>query len=183
VRGESGLGELVEDYLGRELVLRVYNHEYDVTRLVTITPRRGWGGEGALGCTLGYGALHRLPRGLEEPVVGEGEVLFEEGLGGGEKGGERGEVLVPAEMVGAKVVERLEKGGRGKRTPHVGVGDMDEYFREGEEKSREVEGEGRKSPLPPPPPPRMGGPPRGGSVGGEKEVRKEEKLDETDKKE
>ncbi|KAF2791369.1 hypothetical protein K505DRAFT_351351 [Melanomma pulvis-pyrius CBS 109.77] len=76
VRGESGLGELVEDYLNRPLRLIVYNHEYNVTRPITITPARGWGGEGALGCVLGFGALHRIPESLEEPVQGPGETLF-----------------------------------------------------------------------------------------------------------
>ncbi len=77
MRGEAGLGELVEDHLSRPLRLYVYNHEYDVTRLVTITPERGWGGSGALGCVLGFGALHRLPRPLGEPMQGPGETLFE----------------------------------------------------------------------------------------------------------
>src|SRR4051794_32553632 len=54
LHGEGGLGELVEDHLGRPLRLYVYNNEYDVTREVTIQPSREWGGEGALGCVLGY---------------------------------------------------------------------------------------------------------------------------------
>lgn len=77
LRGESGLPELVEDYLQRPLRLWVYNHEYAVTRLVTITPSRSWGGEGALGCVLGFGALHQLPPPLNEPPSGPGETLFE----------------------------------------------------------------------------------------------------------
>ena len=77
MRGESGLGELVEDYLSRPLRLYVYNHEYGVTRLVTITPSRSWGGEGALGCVLGFGALHRLPPSLAEPPAAPGDTLFE----------------------------------------------------------------------------------------------------------
>lgn len=77
VHGEGGLGELVEDYLSRSLRLWVYNHEYAVTRLVTITPSRSWGGEGALGCVLGFGALHRLPAPLAEPPEGPGETMFE----------------------------------------------------------------------------------------------------------
>lgn len=79
VHGEAGLGELVEDYLSRTLRLWVYNHEYAVTRLVTLTPSRSWGGEGALGCVLGFGALHRLPAPLQlhEPPAGPGETLFE----------------------------------------------------------------------------------------------------------
>ena len=77
VRGESGLGELVEDYLSRPLRLHVYNHEYGVVREVTVTPSRSWGGEGALGCTLGFGALHRIPPPLEEPPAAPGDTLFE----------------------------------------------------------------------------------------------------------
>ncbi len=72
LHGESGLGELVEDHIGRPLRLYVYNNEYNVTREVTIQPSREWGGEGALGCVLGYGALHRLPAPLSEPVSAPG---------------------------------------------------------------------------------------------------------------
>lgn len=79
LHGESGLGELVEDYIGRPLRLWVYNNEYNVTREVEIIPSREWGGEGALGCVLGYGALHRLPAPLDEPVSGPGETLFDGG--------------------------------------------------------------------------------------------------------
>jgi hypothetical protein len=71
------LGELVEDHLNRSLVLWVYNSEFDVVREVELVPRRGWGGEGALGAVLGYGALHRLPVGLGEEVQAPGEKLFD----------------------------------------------------------------------------------------------------------
>lgn len=77
LHGESGLGELVEDHIGRPLRLWVYNNEYDVTREVSIQPSRDWGGEGALGCVLGYGALHRLPAPLHEPVSTPGETMFD----------------------------------------------------------------------------------------------------------
>ncbi|EWC46712.1 hypothetical protein DRE_03957 [Drechslerella stenobrocha 248] len=76
-RGEGGLGELVEHHIDRPLQLYVYNHEFNVTREVTILPRKNWGGDGALGCVLGYGALHRLPRPLEEPLSEPGQVMFE----------------------------------------------------------------------------------------------------------
>ncbi|KAI1323229.1 GRASP55/65 PDZ-like domain-containing protein [Xylariaceae sp. FL0255] len=77
--GESGLGELVDDYIGRPLKLWVYNNEYNVTREVEIVPSRDWGGEGALGCVLGFGALHRLPPPLDEPVDAPGETMFDGG--------------------------------------------------------------------------------------------------------
>ena len=72
------MGELAEDYLGRELVLYVYNTAFDVVREVKITPNQGWGGEGLLGCELGYGVVHRLPR-VEEgrDRLGPGETLFD----------------------------------------------------------------------------------------------------------
>lgn len=64
-------------FLNRPLRLLVYNHEYNVLRPLTLTPSRSWGGEGALGCVLGYGALHRIPAPLEEgPPPAPGEALF-----------------------------------------------------------------------------------------------------------
>lgn len=80
LHGESGLSEIVEDHIGRPLRLWVYNNEYDVTREVTLQPSREWGGEGALGCVLGYGALHRLPAPLSEPVDAPGETMFDGGF-------------------------------------------------------------------------------------------------------
>ncbi|KAG9774123.1 hypothetical protein KCU88_g5577, partial [Aureobasidium melanogenum] len=77
LKGEAALGELVEDHLNRSLVLWVYNSEFDVVREVELVPRRGWGGEGALGAVLGFGALHRLPVGLGEEMQAPGEKLFD----------------------------------------------------------------------------------------------------------
>ena len=106
LRGESALGELVEDHLNRSLILWVYNSEFDVVREVELVPRRGWGGEGALGAVLGFGALHRLPVGLGEEVQAPGEKLFDAGhdgrkssdFYGNSHGDEKGEFLVPAEL-------------------------------------------------------------------------------------
>ena len=102
LRTESALGELVEDHLNRSLVLWVYNSEFDVVREVELVPRRGWGGEGALGAVLGFGALHRLPVGLGEEVQAPGEKLFESERKSTDyyssTNGDKGQVIVPAEM-------------------------------------------------------------------------------------
>lgn len=45
----------------KKIELYVYNHDYDVTRSTVIEPNRNWGGDGLLGCGVGYGILHRLP--------------------------------------------------------------------------------------------------------------------------
>ena len=42
--------------------LYVYSTLSDDIRIVTVAPRADWGGEGLLGCELGYGLLHRIPR-------------------------------------------------------------------------------------------------------------------------
>ena len=75
---EAAISELAEDYTGRELTLFVYNHLSNTTREVKITPNRGWGGEGLLGCELGFGPVHRLPK-IESrgDVAGPGETLFD----------------------------------------------------------------------------------------------------------
>ncbi|XP_077298917.1 Golgi reassembly-stacking protein 2 [Arctopsyche grandis] len=52
---------LIEAHEGRQLKLYVYNIDDDTCREVVITPNNSWGGEGSLGCGIGYGYLHRIP--------------------------------------------------------------------------------------------------------------------------
>ncbi|CAH2259271.1 jg10026 [Pararge aegeria aegeria] len=52
---------IIEAHEGRALKLFVYNINDDVCREVVITPNHMWGGEGSLGCGIGYGYLHRIP--------------------------------------------------------------------------------------------------------------------------
>jgi len=175
LHGEGGLGELVEDHIGRPLRLYVYNNEYDVTREVTIHPSRDWGGEGALGCVLGYGALHRLPAPLSEPVAGPGETLFEtenarfsneeSRLTGRDAlfvpaaaASDATDFLVPAEIVSPPAGHGKKKE---KKQGHNPNKMMDDYFMEGEKKSREVDYAPSVA-TPPAPPPKAGGPPRTG---------------------
>jgi len=177
MRGESGLGELVEDFLNRPLRLIVYNHEYDVTRPVTITPSRGWGGEGALGCVLGFGALHRIPPSLEEPPQGPGETLFssDNAASFDEKHPEAytapsapTELFVPANMAlpsksppppqGTALARK--KGRAHVASPAGGGGGLDDYFKEGEQKSLEEDNAPKAKTGGVPPPPKAGGPPR-----------------------
>jgi hypothetical protein len=187
LRGDAGLGHLVENYLDRNLRLWVYNHEYDVTRMITISPARNWGGDGALGCILGYGALHRIPAPLNEPSTGPGETMFESGMDasystqapvgfGGAPAGPA-EFLVPAEMqfsagtspppaTGAEGVGVPPKGppagkARKSRAHHAPAAGLDDYFAEGEQKSRELDGTTSSSKgSAVPPPPKAGGPPK-----------------------
>ncbi|KAF9976421.1 Golgi reassembly-stacking protein 2 [Actinomortierella ambigua] len=72
MRGESDLYDLIEDNAGEALRLYVYNAETDHVREVIIVPNYDWGGEGLLGCDVGYGYLHRLPRGPVGPLSQEG---------------------------------------------------------------------------------------------------------------
>ncbi|KAL4929851.1 putative Golgi reassembly stacking protein [Aspergillus undulatus] len=177
LRGESALGELVEDHLDRTLVLWVYNSEFDVVRTVDLVPTRGWGGEGALGAELGFGALHRLPVGLGEEVEGPGEVVFETRADGistpvpeqgfqpatadAEPSGQP-QFLVPANMTTpppwASTATAPQASHHGRKTrgnarvsPHKA---FDDYFAEGEQKSREQDHvpSRRGTPLAPPPP-------------------------------
>ena len=186
MRGEAGLGELVEDYLSRTLRLWVYNHEYAVTRLVTITPSRSWGGSGALGCVLGFGALHRLPAPLNEPPAGPGETLFETARFSNEENRppsaklrsypsgsslyktssnqQSSDFLVPATLAtpppppptGATTTGPPRAARKARKAVSPNSA-FDEYFKEGEQKSKEDSTPAAKSA--PPPPPKMGGPP------------------------
>uniref|UniRef100_A0A8C3FF42 Golgi reassembly stacking protein 2 n=1 Tax=Chrysemys picta bellii TaxID=8478 RepID=A0A8C3FF42_CHRPI len=55
------LFSLIETHEGKPLKLYVYNTDTDNCREVIITPNSAWGGEGSLGCGIGYGYLHRIP--------------------------------------------------------------------------------------------------------------------------
>lgn len=57
---------LIESHEGKPLKLMVYNTETDSCREVLVTPNGAWGGEGSLGCGIGYGYLHRIPT---QPVI------------------------------------------------------------------------------------------------------------------
>ncbi|KAM3928005.1 Golgi reassembly-stacking protein 1 [Leptodactylus fuscus] len=57
---------LIESHEGKPLKLLVYNTDTDSCREVYVTPNGAWGGEGSLGCGIGYGYLHRIP---SQPVT------------------------------------------------------------------------------------------------------------------
>ncbi len=52
---------MIESSENKQLKLYVYNFESDNVREVLLTPNSAWGGEGSLGCGIGYGYLHRIP--------------------------------------------------------------------------------------------------------------------------
>lgn len=52
---------LIESHEGKPLKLLVYSTQTDVCREVMVTPNGAWGGEGSLGCGIGFGYLHRIP--------------------------------------------------------------------------------------------------------------------------
>ncbi|KEY70642.1 hypothetical protein S7711_02245 [Stachybotrys chartarum IBT 7711] len=178
LHGEGALGELVEDHIGRPLRLHVYNNEYNVTREVTIQPSRDWGGEGALGCVLGYGALHRLPAPLSEPVSAPGETMFDGDFNEKADAGfapvseagpppttEGGDYLVPAQIVDTAPPSGPPKAGK-KKERHAPNNYMDDYFKEEEQKSRRLDNapSSKASGAPPPPPKAGAGPPKAGSA-------------------
>lgn len=180
-------------FMNRPLRLYVYNQEYDVTRMITITPHRNWGGDGALGCVLGFGALHRVPAPLTEPTQAPGETLFETARFSNEEStrpafaisphpsaspapptpANGGDFLVPANMqfnttgpppsttMGPPQGAAGERRGKKGRAHHAisPSATMDDYFKEGEEKSKELDNAPKSvnSALPPPP---KAGPPR-----------------------
>uniref|UniRef100_A0A914WQU3 PDZ GRASP-type domain-containing protein n=1 Tax=Plectus sambesii TaxID=2011161 RepID=A0A914WQU3_9BILA len=67
---------LVQANEGKPLKLYVYNVDSDTVREVSLTPNSGWGGEGCLGCDIGYGYLHRIPASVDRskpiPLITDG---------------------------------------------------------------------------------------------------------------
>lgn len=59
---EGDFYEVVEQHEEKPLRVYVYSLDFDTLREVVLVPNRMWGGEGLLGCGVGYGLLHRIPR-------------------------------------------------------------------------------------------------------------------------
>jgi len=59
---------MVSSNEGKAMALYVYSTLTDNIRVVYITPNSNWGGSGSLGCDVGYGYLHRIPKGYVAPT-------------------------------------------------------------------------------------------------------------------
>ncbi|WVF68462.1 hypothetical protein IAT40_003228 [Kwoniella sp. CBS 6097] len=67
LHSENDFYNLIEAHVDKPLRLFVYNSDLDNLREVILYPTRQWGGEGLIGCGIGYGLLHRIPRPLTPP--------------------------------------------------------------------------------------------------------------------
>lgn len=52
---------MIETHENQILKIYVYNVEDDACREVSLKPNSKWGGDGSLGCGIGFGYLHRIP--------------------------------------------------------------------------------------------------------------------------
>ncbi|KAM9337184.1 Golgi reassembly-stacking protein 1-like [Symphorus nematophorus] len=76
---------LIEANEGKPLKLLVYNTQTDQCREVVVTPNGAWGGEGSLGCGIGYGYLHRIPSRPTQPTTHNKTVLQSMVIGSSEE--------------------------------------------------------------------------------------------------
>ncbi|CAD6591504.1 MAG: hypothetical protein TREMPRED_000110 [Tremellales sp. Tagirdzhanova-0007] len=76
LHSENDFYRLIEAHVDRPLRLFVHNSDLDNLREVVLYPTRQWGGKGLIGCGIGYGLLHRIPRPttplatVSEPFIG-----------------------------------------------------------------------------------------------------------------
>lgn len=78
LKESEDLYAVIESHEGKPLKLYVYNTDSDTCREVTIIPNRSWGGEGSLGCDIGFGYLHRIPYHLSKSAAAGSEVVKNE---------------------------------------------------------------------------------------------------------
>ncbi|XP_072306997.1 Golgi reassembly-stacking protein 1-like [Eucyclogobius newberryi] len=71
---------LIEASEGKPLKLLIYNVQSEQCREVVVTPNGAWGGEGSLGCGIGYGYLHRIPTQPVLPKPEEEEHLLQKSV-------------------------------------------------------------------------------------------------------
>ncbi|TXT13329.1 hypothetical protein VHUM_00696 [Vanrija humicola] len=72
LHGENSFYDLVEAHIDKSLRLYVYSADLDNLREVVVIPNEKWGGSGLLGCGVGYGILHRIPRPATPPSQADG---------------------------------------------------------------------------------------------------------------
>jgi hypothetical protein len=58
---ENDFHNLLKSHLDKPLQLYIYSSLTDSVRLVTLVPSENWGGNGVLGCDVGFGLIHRIP--------------------------------------------------------------------------------------------------------------------------
>ncbi|XP_036935659.1 Golgi reassembly-stacking protein 1-like [Acanthopagrus latus] len=90
---------LIEANEGKPLKLLVYNTQTDQCREVVVTPNGAWGGEGSLGCGIGYGYLHRIPTRPAPPNTQNRNTLQSTVIGSSEELGASDHTEVPSEAV------------------------------------------------------------------------------------
>lgn len=147
VRGESGMSELVDDHLNKPLKLYVNNCYYNTTREVVIIPNRSWGGQGSLGCGIGFGALHRLPAALAGgPPPLEGQTLFEAPTEKLKTGAE-----LALEGRNEQSVDQMEKNPKSKKKTRMTPSDVDAMMVEGDQPKESHTGGSFATAGPPPP--------------------------------
>ncbi|KAH8873989.1 Golgi reassembly-stacking protein isoform 1 [Schistosoma japonicum] len=69
--------DLIDSSDGHVVQLYVYNSESDSCREVHLKPDSNWGGNGLLGCNIGYGYLHRIPTATLTPPTSSPQLLGE----------------------------------------------------------------------------------------------------------
>ncbi len=57
----------VKQNIRQRITFYVYNADLEQIRLVDMVPRDDWGGQGCLGCDVGYGKVHRIPQAMQKP--------------------------------------------------------------------------------------------------------------------
>ncbi|WVQ96009.1 hypothetical protein IAU59_003109 [Kwoniella sp. CBS 9459] len=76
LHSENDFYNLIEAHVDKPLRLFVYNSDLDNLREVILYPTRQWGGEGLIGCGIGYGLLHRIPRPSTPPPAAVNDGYF-----------------------------------------------------------------------------------------------------------
>ena len=91
------------------LQLYVYNVDTDNVREVTLVPNYAWGGEGCLGCDIGYGYLHRIPVSVDrsQPLGNEKMLLLAPTVNQGEQESKKPSNAIHPAKTGIPQVDQL----------------------------------------------------------------------------
>jgi len=94
LKTENDFLEVVEAHADKPLRVYVYSYDFDTLREVVLVPNRMWGGEGLLGCGVGFGLLHRIPKPSSDAFQ-DNYTSFQRN--GDQSYGDEAELFVPAD--------------------------------------------------------------------------------------
>lgn len=130
--GETLLQDIVRSRANHELQLYVYNMAHDCVRPITVHI----GGDGRLGCNVGYGFLHRIPTVIKSAPAPEQQPIQAQDNLATDLEPNSSSTFIPSALVPPTTVKKSSTASKKKHVlPTAQTNSMSDYFNEGKDQS------------------------------------------------